>query len=156
MSVFNLSPVTGQSLNFEAVLNALNSSLPTAYAATMTGNDYATSSATFSDLIAITEDVEADEIVVLIGTVNFSGSVVADKVEFQITADGTRVGKTSTQRIDAVDTTGKANSAAFVVVSDASLSGSIDFALEWRRETGSGTLYTEDETLIIIRLKKRA
>ena len=159
MGIFSIASAlaSGNAADMAAIISAFEGSLPVASFRSFQGTDYTIASTTVTTLgnpVAIS--TEADELLVLLGTINWSGSNVGDIANFYLYIDGSNAfsGAGATEHVHVSSTSGNRRSTTLFAYG-INKAGSYNVSLRWSR-SGSGTLYTEWHHILAMALKRRA
>lgn len=99
--------------------------------------------------------VNSDEVLLILAGCCFSGSVAGDLVEFAIYVDSTEL-VARPSAINNQTSTGGNRQTTMLFYPAENLSGTVSVTLQFRRVSGSGTLYATQRSLTVLKFKKRA
>lgn len=149
--------LSGTILDVLALLAAIEDDLPAQRKHQQAaGSTVSTTSSSFSAIA--TESglaVNNDEVLLILAGCSFSGSNAGDLVEFGIYVDSTEL-VTRPSAINNQTSTGGNRQSVFMAYPAENLSGTVSVTLQFRRVSGSGTLYATQRSLTVLKLKKRA
>lgn len=161
MATFSASGfISGNTLLSNILQDYLQSELPVIgkYSSTRPGSPDFSTTTSWGDLVAHTITAEDDEAIFIFGTASVSMSNAGDSLDLKLenTTDAVDVGLAVCRFTeDTARTTGESTQIALIGY-DTNRSGSTSYKLRWRKNSGSGTMYTRGRDLLTVQLKRRA
>ena len=154
MADFSSSVISGNTGDAAQLILELETKLPTRVHIVQNTTQIDSNSTTPVELLALSVNgVEEDEVLSIVGTSDYTGTVAGDTARFDIFIGGVTEAWNQTRAPFAGGNTSNSATVSFVAVNR---SGNLTVQLMMRRAAGSGTLTAARKSLRVLRTRKRS